>query len=617
MRLFILSGFVVLLPVTVASAQPPTAATNFQSACAPCHEGAVDRAPGRSVLHEMTADRVLAAMESGPMISMAVRFSARERRDIAEFVTGKPITGVLTTAPPQSAMCKTGASQIRDLRGPVWNGWGRDDVNSRFQGAASAGFTAADVPRLKLKWAFAFPGELTRNAASTLAAGRLFVGSASGLVYSLDAASGCIHWYYDAKAPVRSAPLLARVKTPSGMRYAVIFGDQGGAYMHAVDASSGQLLWKQRLDDYPVARITGSSVFYRGRVYVGVSSSEEGTGSIPTDECCKFRGSLVALDASTGRIVWKRYMVEPASPRRKNKLGVQLWGPSGVPIWSSPAVDAKLGRIYVTTGDNYSEPTSRYSDSFVALDASTGRILWSRQMTSMDAYTSACRLPDRTNCPASNGPDFDFGSSPMLVNLPNGRRLLVAGQKSGIVHALDPDQRGKVVWQVRVGQGGTEGGVQWGQATDGTLLYVANADLGRLVVPFAQNTDADPRRGGGMFALRLTDGQKVWYTAPVPCGERPRCSPAQSGAVSAIPGIAFSGSYDGHLRAYSAVDGKVVWDFDTERAYDSVDGEPGRGGTLDGAGPVIGGGLLYVNSGYAVSGGQPGNVLLAFSVDGK
>jgi polyvinyl alcohol dehydrogenase (cytochrome) len=280
-------------------------------------------------------------------------------------------------------------------------------------------------------------------------------------------------------------------------------------------------------------------------------------------------------------------------------------------------VDAKLGRIYVTTGDNYSEPTSRYSDSFVALDASAGQILWSRQMTSMDAYTSACRLPDHTNCPASNGPDFDFGSSPILVNLASGRRVLVAGQKSGIVHALDPDQQGKALWDVRVGQGGTEGGVQWGQATDGTLLYVANSDLGRIPVPFAVNTDTDPKRGGGMFALRLSDGQKVWYTAPTACGERPRCSPAQSGAVSAIPGIAFSGSYDGHLRAYSADGGKVVWDFDTERAYDSVDGEPGRGGTLDGAGPVIGGGVMFVNSGYAASGGQPGNVLLAFSVDGK
>ncbi len=616
MRSLILFGVVFSLAVSVASGQTPDAEANFKAACAGCHEGGMDRAPNRSVLHEMSADRVLAAMESGPMISMAVRFDAKQRRDIAEFITGKPITGILTTMPPASAMCKTVPSEIQSLDGPKWNGWGMNEMNSRFQGPTGAGFTAADVPRLKLKWAFAFPGELTRNAAATLAAGRLFVGSGSGLVYSLDAASGCIHWYYDAKAAVRSAPLIARVRTGSGMRYAVIFGDQR-AYMHALDASTGQPLWKRQLDDYPVARTTGSSVFYKGRVFVGVSSSEEGSGSVPTYECCRFRGSVVALDAGTGKIVWKRYMVDPAKPRGKNKLGVQLWGPSGVPIWSSPAVDARLGRIYVTTGDNYSEPASRYSDSFVALDANTGAILWARQMTAMDAYTSACRLPDRTNCPTSNGPDFDFGSSPILVNLPNGKRLLVAGQKSGIVHALDPDHRGKVLWQARVGQGGTQGGVQWGQATDGTELYVANSDLGRIVVPFANNTDADPKRGGGMFALRLIDGQRIWFTAPATCGERPRCSPAQSGAVSAISGVVFSGSYDGHLRAYSADDGKVVWDFDTERAYHTVDGEPGRGGSLDGAGPVIGGGLIFVNSGYAASGGQPGNVLLAFSVGGK
>jgi len=170
---------------------------------------------------------------------------------------------------------------------------------------------------------------------------------------------------------------------------------------------------------------------------------------------------------------------------------------------------------------------------------------------------------------------------------------------------------------VRVGEGGTNGGVQWGSATDGTNVYVALADLGRVVVPYSLSTDVDPKRGGGMFALSLADGKRVWYTPPVPCGDRKRCSPAQSAAVTAIPGVAFSGSVDGHLRGYSTKDGAVLWDVDTTGPVKTVNGVEGRGGSMDGPGPVIAGGMLFVNSGYAAGGGMPGNVLLAFSVDGK
>jgi len=332
----------------------------------------------------------------------------------------------------------------------------------------------------------------------------------------------------------------------------------------------------------------------------------------PNAACCSFRGSVVALDAATGRTLWQSFTIaEPAKLQATGKLG-----PSGAPIWGTPAVDPVKNALYVTTGNNYSDPTSPMSDSFVAMDLATGRILWHRQMTAADAYTAACRLPDKTNCAASNGPDFDFGASPILVSA-NGRRLLVAGQKSGIVHALDPDRDGAVVWQTRVGKGGTMGGVQWGSATDGANVYVANSDIGRLMLTYSNATDADPKQGGGMFALRLSDGERVWYTPPAGCGDRQRCSPAQSAAVSAIPGIAFSGSVDGHMRAYSSTDGKIVWDVNTIDIYESVNGVLGRGGSIDGPGPVIANGIVYVNSGYPTAGGVPGNVLLAFSVDGK
>jgi polyvinyl alcohol dehydrogenase (cytochrome) len=238
-------------------------------------------------------------------------------------------------------------------------------------------------------------------------------------------------------------------------------------------------------------------------------------------------------------------------------------------------------------------------------------------MTAGDAWNTACRLPDKTNCPDATAPDFDFSSPPMLVALASGKRALVAGQKSGVVHAVDPDDNGKILWQQRVGNGGTLGGVQWGSSTDGTNVYAALSDIVRVNIPNSLGSNADPKTGGGLFAFNLQTGQRVWYAPPAACGTRPRCSPAQSAAVTSMPGIVFSGSVDGHLRGYSTADGKVLFDFDSVGPYKTVNEVPARGGSFDGPGPAIAGGMMFVSSGYARAGGIPGNVLLAFSVDGK
>jgi polyvinyl alcohol dehydrogenase (cytochrome) len=588
----------------------------YKSSCAFCHDAGIPRAPSLEALRGMSADRILASMETGPMIAMAHNRTVAERRAIAEFASGKRFDFPFDRTPAPKAMCTASTETPADpLAGPGWNGWGSDLTNSRFQDARDAGLSAADVPRLKVKWAFAFPGEVQSTAHATIAGGRVYVGSISGRVYALNAASGCIHWYFDAESGVRSAISIARLDgTPA--RYAAFFGD-ARANAYAVDATTGRLLWKTKVDEFPGARATGSPLFYRGRLYVPMASGEEGSATVATYECCKFRGSLSALDAATGSVIWKTYTVDEPTPRGKNARGTQLWGPSGAPIWSSPAVDEQKNVLYVTTGNNYSDPPSSMSDAFIAIDIPTGKILWVRQATAMDAYVSACRLPDKTNCPMSNGPDFDFSSSPILVSLANGRRALVAGHKSGIVYAVDPDRDGEILWTTRVGQGGTMGGVQWGSAVDGRNIYVANSDIGRIMLTYSNFTDADPKRGGGMFALDLATGKQLWHTPPGTCGDRPRCSPAQSAAVSAISGVAFSGSVDGHLRAYSTTDGRIVWDFDTVRQYESVNGVEAWGGSLDGPGPAIAGGMLYVNSGYTLGGGMSGNVLLAFSVDGK
>ena len=606
----------IVLFLTVGTLAAQDAAAIYQQACASCHDDGVNRAPTRDTLRLMQPERVLAALETGAMISMANRRSPADRRALAEFVTGKSFAQPLDTKPPAKAMCAGAPGGLANpLAGAVWNGWGVSTSNARYQ--PSPGFSAADVPRLRVKWAFGFPGDLSAYAQPVIAGGRVFTGSQSGLVYSLDAASGCIRWYFQATSGVRAAITIAQIDTPAGSRYAALFGDQS-ANVYALDAATGAFLWKTKVDNYPLARVTGSPTFYNGRLYVGVASGEEIGAVPPAYECCRFRGSLVALNGATGDQVWRTYTItEEAQPTKKNTAGTQMWGPSGAPIWTSPAIDSQRNVIYVTTGDNYSDPPTANSDAFMALDRDTGKVLWSRQMTAGDAYTSACRMPDKANCPDSNGPDLDFASAPILVTLANGRRALVAGQKSGVVHAVDPDREGAVLWSTRIGRGGTLGGIQWGSAADQSNVYVALSDVGRISLAYSTSSEVDSKAGGGMFALRLADGERAWYTAAPECGQRPRCSPAQSAAVSAIPGIAFSGGVDGHFRAYSASDGKIVWDVDTIRSYETVNGVPGRGGSLDGAGPAIAGGMLFVNSGYGGNGGTPGNVLLAFSVEGK
>jgi len=338
---------------------------------------------------------------------------------------------------------------------------------------------------------------------------------------------------------------------------------------------------------------------------------EEVTGSQAAYECCTFRGSIVALDAASGGQIWKSYTIaEAPHPTTKNAVGTQLHGPSGASIWSAPTIDVQRQALYVATGNSYSNPPTDTSDAILAFDLKTGRMLWHRQATPSDSFVVACFGADRTNCPIDHGPDHDFGQSPILVDLPDGRRALVIGQKSGVVHAFDPDQEGKPLWQTRVGKGGPLGGIEWGSAADQQRVYVANSDVRFIIREGTRRLD--PSAGGGLFALNLSDGKITMQVPPVPCGERDRCSPALSAAVTVIPGVVFSGGVSGYLRAYATDDARLLWEFDTARDYSTVNGVSAHGGAMDGPGPVIADGMLYVNSGYSQWSGIPGKVLLAF-----
>jgi polyvinyl alcohol dehydrogenase (cytochrome) len=596
----------------------------FKQRCAACHEGGVPKAPNRAALKQMSAENVRFALLSGSMKMQGIGLSVAQISAIAQYLTGK-LPGKEQI--PAEAFCAAGGALSDPLAKPHWIGWGAGLEQHRFQAAEMAQLSADQVPKLKLKWAFGFPGVTRAYGQPAVAGGRLFVGGADRRVYSLSAETGCIYWAFDADFPVRTAISFG----PNGGGWAIYFGDQH-ANAYAVDAATGKLLWKTRVDEHPAAVITGAPTLAGERLFVPAASIEEFTGAYPKYECCKFRGSLSALDAATGKVLWKSYTVaEEPKPTHKNKLGVQLWGPSGVGVWSSPTVDLKKRVVYVTTGDNYSDPPTGMSDAFVAFEMDTGKLAWSRQLTQGDAFNVGCAAVPGVdnNCPEAKGPDFDFGSSAMLVDLASGRRALVAGQKSGIVYALDPDKKGEILWQKRVGKGSTVGGVEWGSAADLQKAYVAVSDAQMRPVPAGTGGEQDsvlgmpfqldPKAGGGLFALNVENGEIAWRTPHPGCGDKSGCSPAQSAAVTAIPGVVFSGGLDGHLRAYSAEDGHIFWDVDTDTETDfkTVNGVKAHGGSLDGPGAVVVGGMLYVNSGYSFLGAAPGNVLLAFSVDGK
>jgi polyvinyl alcohol dehydrogenase (cytochrome) len=606
MRLYLL-----VIPVLLRAADDPYAAQLFKQHCASCHEAA-GAAPGARIppvsqLKVMTPTAILRTLESGIMKPQAAVLSTNERQAVANF-----LGTAVTTERKRDEIANPCPANSGWKDAPGWSGWSPGLANMRFQAAKEAGLRADDVPKLTLKWAFAFPDTAVLRSQPAVYRGRVFVGSQDGSVYSLDAATGCEHWSTTVQAEVRSGITVADV----GGKPALFFGDSSGN-LYGLDGASGKQLWKLVLDEHPASKATSTPTFYQGRLYVGVSSLEEALAVAPGYECCTFRGSVSAIQASDGKVLWKRYMIdEPARTQPKSKQGAAVMGPSGVGVWTAPTLDPERDSIYVGTGDNYSDPPTPMSDAIVALRMSTGEVLWSKQLTAGDAWNSSCYLAGRVNCPDSDGPDFDFASAASLVSLPNGKRALVVGQKSGIVYALDPGNRGAILWQSRIGKGGTVGGVEWGGATDGRNFYVALSDVGFQVALIPGTNDRqyelDPNQGGGIFAFRVDNGERLWQTQPPGCGTRRPCSPAQSAAITAIPGAVFSGSLDGHLRAYSTTNGKIIWDYDTDREFNAVNRLKGHGGALDVGGPIVAGGMLFASSGSAQRNGLPGNVLLAF-----
>ena len=570
----------------------------FQQHCVACHGNpAFERAPNPATLRTMSPERIYTALTTGIMKSVGDTLSEEDRRRVAESLAGQ-LLGSAQAGEASSMPNRCPSNPPLSTNGVGdWNGWGNGLDNHRFQSAAASGLTAESVPHLKLRWAFGYPGGTSAYGQPSVVAGRVFVGTDTGFVYSLDAASGCVYWSYRTDAGVRTAMTVGRLEDHGHTRTAVFLGDlKSNAY--AIDAHDGTRIWKTHVEDNFATRVTAAPALFRGRLYVPVSAWEGFQARVIDYPCCKAVGALVALDANTGKLIWKTYTIAQR-PRRthKNSHGIQQWAPAGVPIWNTPSIDERRQALYVGTGDASTYPAPSTSDSILALDLATGKVLWSHQVYANDSFIVGCAGTGFTeNCPKVVGPDWDIPMSPMLKTTADGRALLVFGTKPGDILALDAGKRGAPVWRMNVvkdppvPQGQGNRGTVWGGALDEQHAY------------FGLNA-------GGVAAVSLADGRRAWYT---PLNSTADNKITHSAAATVIPGVVFIGGSDGRLWAIASDDGRSLWSFETAHAFDTVNGVAAHGGSMIAAGPTVAGGMLFVGSGYGVVAESPGNVLLAF-----
>jgi polyvinyl alcohol dehydrogenase (cytochrome) len=610
-----LAGIMLLAPQGAAQRLSESTGINlFSSHCTQCHGVVpVERAPTEATIRAMTPERIYEAITTGSMKANAANLTDDERRLLAEFMGGRRLdkddAGDAKNMPNQCAS----HPPVADLNAPLWNGWG-DLSNTRFASANNAGLTAGKVSRLKLKWAFGFPGA-TAMYGETVVDGRVFVSSNAGYVYALDAASGCVQWSYRSTAVVRSGITIGPLK-PGSSRLAAFFGDIRG-FAYALDASTGQLIWRSPADNHPLARVVGNPRLYEGRLYVPLASLEEDESRSPQHICCTFRGAVTAFDSETGKQIWKSYTIsqEPKVIKR-NSAGVDYMGPSGSGVWTSPIIDTKRRALYFGTGNSFSEPALT-SDSIMAMDLDTGRILWWQQATKNDVWHGGCvqTVPGRTppnfggrgrgnqppyppdNCVEKTGPDWDYSASPNLATMPDGRTVIIASPKQAVVRALDPDQKGATIWEQDIarGIGGGAGETVFGGAIDGRSAYFGL------------------QLGNGLVALDLATGVEKWFR-PLQVPDAMSQHKGIVAAVALIPGVLFAAGMDGILRAVSPSDGSPIWEFNTAQEFETVNKVHAKGGSIGAAGPAIANGMVFVGSGYVgFQNGVPGNVLLAFA----
>jgi polyvinyl alcohol dehydrogenase (cytochrome) len=573
---------------------------HYDAVCAACHEGAVKKAPHREMIGLMNPEAILRTITTGIMVEEASSLTDAQRIEVAEYLAGAKMGDTSLAAIPQC-----GDDVALDLsKPPHMTNWGLEPNNSRNIPAAVAGIGPSDIAKLKPKWALQFPGANRARSQPTLAGGLIFVGSHNAHVYALDQETGCQVWAFETSGEVRTGIVIDAWDSDVA-KPAIYFGDVLG-FVYALDAATGTEIWRQRADEHPNATITGTPSLHDGKLLASVSSLEVSLAVDPTYECCTSRGSVVAYDLQSGEQVWKTYTVdEPARVQSQNSVGTNMMGPSGATVWNSPSIDAKRNQLYIGTGENMSSPATLTSDAIFAIDIATGKVNWVFQATANDVWNTACDTDSPQSCPPEGGPDFDFGCATLLAQLSDGTELVVGGQKSGFVHALDPDT-GKLMWQTRVGRGGIQGGVHFGMATAGDRLYVGISDM-------ADGRTYDEPSTPGLRAVNLKTGELEWYAAAPEdvCKDRVFCHPGISQAVTSVNGMVFAGGMDGVMRVHNGADGALLMELDSTNEFATVNGQPTRGGSFGGgAGPIVQDGLVVLSSGYGLYNHMPGNLLL-------
>jgi polyvinyl alcohol dehydrogenase (cytochrome) len=604
----------------------------FDKHCASCHDNPAMHAPSREALAGFSKETVMVALEFGKMQPMATHLSKQERGLIAIYLAG--------SAPADEWIAEHGCTTppVDDSTEYVTN-WGLGTNNRRFMEGERAGINRANVGSLELAWSLAFPKVTDMRSQPAIIGDTMYFGDKTGKVYAIDRKRGCIRNHTEVLSGIRSAITVATLSTG---RQLLVFADSM-ASIYALDPDSLKTVWQEAARIYETSVITGSISYHGDRLFVPVSSYEVAVSGSPSHVCCKSHGGVIALDATNGNKLWEWHGTAEATLQGRNSAGGEIYGPSGVSVWSTPTIDARRNRIYIGTGENLSRPATENSDAIVALDMDSGELAWRFQATADDVWNAAC-LNGGPNCPENPGGDFDFGASVILAELPDGSELLLAGQKSGDVYALDPDPAGpagEVVWHRQVSNAGigpnlaqstTNGGVHWGMALSGERLLVAAADPERV------RPDYIPKPG--LHALNVSNGDIQWFQGvtrgceiaeedkpmiglqnmragkKVELEDQYRCSfyYGLSAAVMATPELVFSAGLDGRIRAFDIADGELLWQAETAESFEADNGITGHGGAIDVSGQVMADGWLYVQSGYSMFGQLPGNMLLAYRV---
>lgn len=579
-------------------------ASLYDEYCATCHADPQDeRTPSSEALAAYTANSIFDALTEGVMQAQGAALSNAQKVALAEHLTGSrmqaaPVAGL--------AHCEQSMPQFELSLASNWNGWGNGLSNERYQSAQGTGINAANIDQLELAWVMGLDNATAARAQPAVINNVMIMGSPSGSVYAMDLASGCTYWTVEVPGEVRAAVTVAFSQELD--KYLAVIAE-GSNHIYVVDASNGDALWDAEVDSNPFARSTGSPVVHDNRIFVPVSSIEVGAAGRPDHHCCTFRGNMAAFDLNSGEKLWHTYIMDEPEQVGENSAGNPVYAPSGAPIWQAPSIDPARNLVYAGSGQNYSRPASDTSDAVIAFDMDTGEMKWVYQTTGDDQFVMGCR-PDgaHPNCPEP-GPDLDIGAPIVTTTLSNGQEVVVAGTKGAEIFGLDPAANGEVLWRTRVGRGGALGGVHWGMTFKDDVVYVPVSDRSGI------SDEGEPRQPG-LHAIDMKTGDVLWY-APVPerCAGERGCMDAYSAPITATDELILAGSLSGYLFAHDPETGALLWEYNTVRDYDTINGVAARGGSLDATGPVLTGDYMIVNTGYATFGQMPGNAVLVFKLN--